>query len=65
MNEKDALLEELTYLRKRVLGAKETLGMGGFDCVYLANKQLETVLFRLNDIINAIDTQGESTCQDQ
>lgn len=43
--------EELTRILERVREAKEILGMGGKDCAYLANKELEVVAFRLKELI--------------
>ena len=52
----DYVSEELTEIIRRVRAAKETLGLGGsnpsFDCVYLANKELEIVVNRLQELAN-------------
>lgn len=47
----DEVSEELNEILRRVRVAKEILGMGGFDCAYLANKELEVVAFRLEELI--------------
>lgn len=44
------VFEELSEILKRVRAAKEILGMGGFDCAYLANKELEVVANRLQEL---------------
>jgi len=49
---------ELDYLLCKVRHAKEILGTGGFDCACQANKELEPVLFRLQELCEI--TQGES-----
>lgn len=56
MNENplQALVDELRPILNRIRAAKETLGMGGEDCVYRANKQLEPVVFRLSDLIEEL-----------
>ena len=51
MNPLEPIADELRPILARVRAAKETLGNGGLDCVYTANKQLETVVFRLSDLI--------------
>jgi len=41
---------ELDYLLQQVRHAKETLGGGGTDCAYKANKMLEPVARRLAEL---------------
>lgn len=48
------LVDELRPILNRIRATKEILGMGGTDCVYDANKQLEVVLFRLSDLIEEL-----------
>lgn len=55
MNTNNLIADELRPLLNRIRAAKETLGIGGFDCVYKANKQLEPVLFQLSDLIDALE----------
>lgn len=50
-----AIADELRPVLNRVRAVKEILGMGGLDCVYQANKQLEPVLFRLSDLIEELE----------
>ena len=49
---------ELDYMLAKVRHAKEILGEGGFDCAYRANKELEPVLFRLQELCEL--TNGET-----
>lgn len=49
------IADELRPLLNRIRVAKEMLGAGGLDCAYKANKQLEPVLFRLSDLIEALE----------
>lgn len=56
----DDITDEIDALLQRVRRAKEILGMGGLDCAYQANKELEVVLFRLMELKDA--TQGENKC---
>lgn len=51
MNPLQPIADELRPILARVRAAKETLGNGGLDCSYTANKQLETVVFCLSDLI--------------
>ena len=44
------MTEELDYLLARVRQAKEILGEGGSDCAYEANKVLEIVAFRIQEL---------------
>lgn len=49
------IADELRPILNRVRAAKETLGMGGPDCAYKANKQLEPVLFRLSELVEELE----------
>jgi hypothetical protein len=49
-----AIVEELRPILRRVRHTKEILGEGGLDCAYRANRELETVLFRLSDLIEEL-----------
>lgn len=49
------IADELRPILNRVRAAKETLGMGGLDCAYKANKQLEPVLFRLSELVAELE----------
>jgi len=56
-NPMQPLVDELRPILNRIRAAKETLGAGGPDCSYKAAKQLETVVFRLSDLIAELDKQ--------
>jgi len=45
--------DELITILRRVVVAKEILGMGGKDCAYRANKELEVAAARLRELIDA------------
>lgn len=47
--------DELRPVLNRVRQAKEILGMGGIDCAYNANKVLEPVLYRLSELVQALE----------
>ena len=57
MTEMQLLADELRPILARVRATKETLGTGGLDCAYIANKQLEPVLFRLSELIEAFSNE--------
>lgn len=46
------MTDELLTILRRIVVAKEILGMGGKDCVYRANKELEVAAARLRELIN-------------
>jgi hypothetical protein len=48
------IAEELRPILRKVRQAKELLGRGGADCAYKANKELESVLFRLSDLVEVL-----------
>lgn len=48
------IADELRPILNRVRRTKEILGGGGPDCAYRANKELETVLFRLSDLVEEL-----------
>jgi hypothetical protein len=48
---------ELDYILSKVRHAKEILGRGEANCAYNANKLLEPVLFRLQELCEI--TKGE------
>lgn len=52
--------DELRPVLNRVRQAKEILGAGGIDCAYNANKALEPVLYRLSELVEALEKAGES-----
>jgi hypothetical protein len=58
MNPLHCIADELRPILNRVRHTKEILGEGGLDCAYLANKELETVLFRLSDLVQEL-SKGE------
>lgn len=47
--------DELRPILDRIRAAKETLGMGGADCAYVANKELEVAASRLRDLIKQLE----------
>jgi hypothetical protein len=57
MNPMQPIADELRPILNRVRRTKEILGMGGLDCVYDANKELETVLFRLSDLVEELSKE--------
>lgn len=59
MTDYELFVDELVFIRKLVREAKEILGMGGFDCVYRANKELEIVDNRLRDLIDDDNREAE------
>lgn len=50
---------ELEYLIRKVRYAKEILGAGHPDCAYQANKVLEVVVFRLQELNDLVTGQGD------
>jgi hypothetical protein len=57
MTEMKLVADELRPILARIRATKETLGTGEMDCVYIANKQLEPVVFRLSELIEAFSKE--------
>lgn len=57
MSELQTIADELRPVLNRVREAKEILGMCGFDCAYEANKALEPVLFRLEELVQTLSKE--------
>jgi hypothetical protein len=58
MNDYELIADELRPILDRINQAKEILGMGGLDCAYKANKELETVQDRLCRLIDSLKGQA-------
>lgn len=59
MNPLVFVADELRPVLNRVRQVKEVLGEGGADCAYKANKMLETVLFRLSDLVQELSKEDK------